>query len=192
MPKSVSKRELYKKFGRFGYVTDIFISRKIRQNSDNPFAFIRFGKYQSAMDAIKSLNEMSWEGEKLFLSLLKFRRETNARNNRLKREDRKEHDKNAKKVVKAVWSEEQKSRLERSLLGVCVKPIEFRKVMNLLLDEWKGPGDIECRDVGPYRCLITFSSPEIRDEALNDKLRLFVFDEVRHHWGLFWCLSRRV
>ncbi|MED6108960.1 hypothetical protein PIB30_029059 [Stylosanthes scabra] len=63
----------------------------------------------------------------------------------------KEHHNSLKKVVEAVWSEEQKSRLERSLLGVCVKPIEFRKVMNLLLDEWQGPGDIECRDVGPYR-----------------------------------------
>ncbi|MED6144135.1 hypothetical protein PIB30_012788 [Stylosanthes scabra] len=56
-----------------------------------------------------------------------------------------------KKMIDGVWAEDQKERLERSLLGYCVKPIEFRRVMNRILDEWKGQGDIECRDVGPYR-----------------------------------------
>ncbi|MED6161481.1 hypothetical protein PIB30_061093 [Stylosanthes scabra] len=96
------------------------------------------------------------------------------------------------KEVDVVWAEEQKLQLQISLLGVCVKPIEFRKVMNLLLDEWDGSGEIECRDVGPHKCLITFSSPEIRNEAMQSKLLLSVFDEVRPHWDIFWCLSRRV
>ncbi|MED6203679.1 hypothetical protein PIB30_001373, partial [Stylosanthes scabra] len=64
--------------------------------------------------------------------------------------------------------------------------------MDLLLDEWSGPGEIEIRDVGPYRCLITFSSEEIRDGAMNDELLLSVFDEVRAHWDIFGSLSRRV
>ncbi|MED6145302.1 hypothetical protein PIB30_023884 [Stylosanthes scabra] len=64
--------------------------------------------------------------------------------------------------------------------------------MNKLLDEWSGLGEIESRDVGPYRCLITFSSPEIRDNALNDELLLSIFDEVRLHWNFVSSLSRRI
>ncbi|MED6118777.1 hypothetical protein PIB30_005916 [Stylosanthes scabra] len=54
-------------------------------------------------------------------------------------------------MIDGVWAEDQRDTLGRSLLGCCVKPIEFRKVMNRVLDEWKGEGDIECRVVGPYR-----------------------------------------
>ncbi|MED6162931.1 hypothetical protein PIB30_075136 [Stylosanthes scabra] len=100
--------------------------------------------------------------------------------------------KEQRKVVEVVKSEEQMERLSRSLMGVSIIPIEFRKVMNLLLEECKGLGVIECRDVGPYRCLVTFSSPEIRDGAMEDQLLLSVFDEVRPHWDVFWILSRRV
>ncbi|MED6200555.1 hypothetical protein PIB30_086360 [Stylosanthes scabra] len=78
--------------------------------------------------------------------------------------------------VEVIWCEEQKQRLARSLLGVNVNPIEFRKVI----------------DVGPFRCLITFDSPEIRDAALKNELLLSTFDEVRRHWEIFWGLSRRV
>ncbi|MED6170455.1 hypothetical protein PIB30_031107 [Stylosanthes scabra] len=64
--------------------------------------------------------------------------------------------------------------------------------MNLLLEEWKGPGEIEVRDIGPHRCLVTFSSPEICDEAMENQLLHSVFDEVRPHWDIFWSLLRRV
>ncbi|MED6172433.1 hypothetical protein PIB30_050073, partial [Stylosanthes scabra] len=94
--------------------------------------------------------------------------------------------------VEAIWCDEQKQRLRRSLLRVSVKPIEFRKVMYKLLEEWKGPGGIECRDVGPFKCLLTFDTTETRDAALEDDLLLSVFDEVRPHWETFWSLSRRV
>ncbi|MED6148576.1 hypothetical protein PIB30_054382 [Stylosanthes scabra] len=97
-----------------------------------------------------------------------------------------------KKEIEAIWSIEQKELSQRSLLGVCVKPIEFRRVMNLLLDEWKRPGEIEFRDVGPYRCLISFSSTDIRDEAMSNELLLSVFDKVRPHWDFLWSLSRHV
>ncbi|MED6158816.1 hypothetical protein PIB30_036324 [Stylosanthes scabra] len=96
------------------------------------------------------------------------------------------------KTIDGIWAVDQRERLQRSLLGVCVKPIHFREVINRLLDEWNGQGDIECRDVGPYRCLVTFSTPEIRDQALHNPLLLSVFDEVRMHWGIFGNLSRRV
>ncbi|MED6223602.1 hypothetical protein PIB30_075524 [Stylosanthes scabra] len=97
-----------------------------------------------------------------------------------------------RKEVQGVWSEEQKERLQRSFLGVCVKLIDFRKVMNRLLEEWNGPGNVECLDVGPYKCLVMFSSPETRDAAMKDELLISIFDEVRPHWELVWSLSRRV
>ncbi|MED6147395.1 hypothetical protein PIB30_043703 [Stylosanthes scabra] len=100
--------------------------------------------------------------------------------------------KSIRKEVEGSWVEVQKQRLQRSLLGVCIQPIEFRKVMNKLLDEWNGPGEIECRDVGPHKCLITFDSVEIRDGAFQNELLMEVFDEVRPHWKLFWNSSRRV
>ncbi|MED6160207.1 hypothetical protein PIB30_049188 [Stylosanthes scabra] len=96
------------------------------------------------------------------------------------------------KEVDVVWADEQRQRLKISLLGVSVKPIEFRKVMYKLLDDWGGPGEIECRDVGPFRCLITFKSEEIRDDAMQDELLLSLFDEIRPHWEIFWSLLRRV
>ncbi|MED6154016.1 hypothetical protein PIB30_107926 [Stylosanthes scabra] len=97
-----------------------------------------------------------------------------------------------KKEIEAIWSDEQRLKLQRSLLGVSVKPIEFRKVMNLLFEEWKGSGETKRRDVGPYQCLITFFSPEIRDAAMEDQLLQSVFDEIRPHWNIFWSLSRHV
>ncbi|MED6140357.1 hypothetical protein PIB30_092382 [Stylosanthes scabra] len=65
--------------------------------------------------------------------------------------------------------------LQRSLLGVCVKPIEFRKVMNRLLEEWNGPGSVESRN-----------------EALKDDLLLSLFDEVMMLWDFTSTLSRCV
>ncbi|MED6119632.1 hypothetical protein PIB30_013264 [Stylosanthes scabra] len=54
------------------------------------------------------------------------------------------------------------------------------------------PGEIECKDVGPYRCLITFSSQEIKEESIKNELLTSTFDEIRSHWKYFSSLSRRV
>ncbi|MED6205413.1 hypothetical protein PIB30_017447 [Stylosanthes scabra] len=64
--------------------------------------------------------------------------------------------------------------------------------MDKLLEEWGGLDEIECRDVGLYMCLITFSSPEIKDEVLQSNLLQRYFDETRPHWEKFWSLSRWV
>ncbi|MED6138037.1 hypothetical protein PIB30_070603 [Stylosanthes scabra] len=53
-------------------------------------------------------------------------------------------------------------------------------------------GRVKCKDVGPFRCLVTFESETIRDEALSNQILMNVFDEIRHHWGLVWSFSRRV
>ncbi|MED6164648.1 hypothetical protein PIB30_092244, partial [Stylosanthes scabra] len=211
---------LYKEFGRNGYVKDIFVSRKQRVQTSNPFAFVRFQGYGGAIQAIKRVNGTTWRGNKLLVNLSKFDRrngkrvevssdkrgpivrqkwvEVKKRSENKGSEDldvltrRKTAASDVRKEVVVDWSEEQRDRLNRSLLGVSVKPIDFRKTMNLLLDGWMGLGVIECRDVGLDQCLIKFSSPEIKDDAMENELINSAFDEVRPHWEFFSSLSRRV
>ncbi|MED6145995.1 hypothetical protein PIB30_030454 [Stylosanthes scabra] len=174
-------------------------------NKEGTFAFVRFKEYGGALKAIENTNGLSWLGKKLTVRMSRTRGVHNGppstlANDWLKRrvikkwvpvlkklegemprDNMVEENKTGRsmgKEVTAVWAEGQKERLQRSLLGVCVKPIEFRKIMNFLLEEWDNPGDIEVRVVGPYRCLITFSNSEIRDKAIDNKLLLSVFDEA--------------
>ncbi|MED6107789.1 hypothetical protein PIB30_017492 [Stylosanthes scabra] len=175
-----------------------------------------FQRYGGAIRAVKRLNGVTWNGAKLFVTISKPNRGDVIREGNIpgtkppkqrwvKVRKTRQNDGTGvgmvtegkegaarKKEIRVQWSEEQRHMLNRSLLGVCVKPIEFRKIMNHLLDNWTGEGEIECWDVGPYRCLLTFSSSEILHSAMRDELLLSVFDEVRHHWGIFSTLSRRV
>ncbi|MED6118551.1 hypothetical protein PIB30_003767 [Stylosanthes scabra] len=176
LPERITKRALFKEFGKDGYITDIFISKKVRQNAKGRFAFIRFNSYGGAMKFINRMNGRRWEEFDLHVELSRFDRY----HKKLENPDAMNQNHRKKRIA-----EDQRDRLRRSLLGCSVKPIEFRKVMNLLIDEWKGEGDIECRDVGPYRCLVTFSSPDIRDKAFHEPLLLSVFDELRSHWDIF-------
>ncbi|MED6182795.1 hypothetical protein PIB30_032017 [Stylosanthes scabra] len=213
--------ELYKAFGKYGFISDIFILRKARQRSQGPFAFIRYVAHGGAVKAVEMMNNKKWENERLLVTISKYRqrvavdrgRQSGSTGDEAKRRivqkwvvnktnsndanlevcrDKKQAVLPQRKTIQAEWDVDQKQRLERSLLGVCVKPIELRKIMYFLLEEWKGPWVIEVRDVGPYRCLITFSSPEIRNEVVESQLLQSVFDEVRFHWDIFWSLSRRV
>ncbi|MED6157711.1 hypothetical protein PIB30_025823 [Stylosanthes scabra] len=195
-----------------------------RQNKRGTFAFVRFNGLGGALKAVENTNGMSWQGNKLMVTLsgsrsedynqhlkpLRMQRPTTRHGRRVvqkwepvvkaansgKQERSHKEDKitdeHRRKEVVAVWAEDHRQLLQRSLLGVCVKPIKLRRTMNVLLENWNGMGNIEVRDVGPYRCLVTFSSPEIRDSTMEDELLHSVFDEVRHHWNTFWCLSRRV
>ncbi|MED6211199.1 hypothetical protein PIB30_071411 [Stylosanthes scabra] len=184
---------------------DVFVSRKARWKMMSLFAFIRYNSYGSAMRAIARLNGTLWGKFKLFVTLSKIRREmkqprvmhTDPKQRWVEKSNEQEMKNlkmvaDQKKEIEATWAEDQKQRLQRSLLGVCVKPIEFKKVMERLMEEWKGPDEIECRDIGPYKCLITFDSLEIRDEAFHSELLLATFDEIRPHLEIFWSLSRRV
>ncbi|MED6206623.1 hypothetical protein PIB30_028613 [Stylosanthes scabra] len=216
---NVTKREIYKKFGKNGYISDVFFSRKVRKRTSRPFAFVRFHSHEGAIKTIGIINETTWEDSKLFATLARSRRDRGMEETLGRKVTKRTLNKkwvvvkskdslktNAKKddkqmvcseekrrhEVEAIWCEDQKQRLTRSLLGVSVKFIEFRKMMYKLLEEWKRPGSIECRDVGPYRCLITFDTLEIRDAVLEDELLLSTFDEVRRHWEFFWGLSKRV
>ncbi|MED6180016.1 hypothetical protein PIB30_006506 [Stylosanthes scabra] len=226
LPMNVTKRELYKEFGLDRYVTDIFISRKFRAKMKSPFAFIRFQRPGGAIRAICRLNGKVWKGQRLFITVSKYRnQDCNYRgeysgslrgqlqppHQRMKKvwvEVRRPSTKDNGKVeisgeakykepkkkqeVVVTWSDENRDLMNRSLMGVCVEPIDFRKTMNLLVNEWMGEGEIECRDMGPYRCLVIFSWIEIKESSMNNDLLLSVFDEVRPHWEFSGTLSRRV
>ncbi|MED6138473.1 hypothetical protein PIB30_074549 [Stylosanthes scabra] len=171
----VTKRELFKLFGRDGYVYDIFVSRKKRWSTNSSFAFVR-KQEQKVVKKWVAIRKTGHEGDGNggnvpAMEAVKL---------------------SGKKEVEVIWSVKQKELLQRSLLGMCVEPIKFRRVMNILLDEWKCPGTIECRDVGTYCCLVSFTSVEMRDQAMTNELLLSVFDEVRHHWDFLSSLSRRV
>ncbi|MED6110349.1 hypothetical protein PIB30_041995 [Stylosanthes scabra] len=96
------------------------------------------------------------------------------------------------KKENASKKETQWEMLSRSLLGLSVEPINFLDVEERLLTAWDGLGRIQCRDVGPFRCLLTFESKAIRNEAVTNQVLMYIFDEVKHHWGPVWSLSRRV
>ncbi|MED6217133.1 hypothetical protein PIB30_014795 [Stylosanthes scabra] len=193
LPRDVTKRAMYKEFGKDGYISDIFVSRKVRRNSTGAFAFIRFISYEATVKALKRLNGTRWKETNLYVGLSKSCKGYGwGKVSHYSHKQPMKPQKSSTKWVVVKCQTTKKQRLQRSLHGVSVKPIEFRKIMDHLLDEWKGPGKIECRDVGPYRCLLTFDSPEIRDNALQCELLRSTFDETRMHWDIFWCLSRSV
>ncbi|MED6225031.1 hypothetical protein PIB30_089837 [Stylosanthes scabra] len=124
LPVGVTKRELYLEFGRDGYVADIFVSRKQRMQTTNLFAFINFKDW----GVIQRQPKQKW------VEVRKVNR-------------------NASNIANNEAWKEKEARVEgsinRSVLGCCTQPIKFRKTMNHLLDNWTGPGEIECRDVVP-------------------------------------------
>ncbi|MED6116768.1 hypothetical protein PIB30_103306 [Stylosanthes scabra] len=182
LPTGVTKRALFKEFGKDGYIPDIFISTKIHSNATGPFAFIRFNSYGGTMKSIKRMNGTNWGDTNLYVALSKFGRNGvhgramfNTENPNKKRQ------RVVRKLVK-VKKIDQGSDIKSEALNVDQLIIPDQRK---LLEEWKGLGEIKCRDVGPYKCLLTFSSSEIRDEALQNQLLLTVFDEVRPHWDIF-------
>ncbi|MED6124773.1 hypothetical protein PIB30_062099 [Stylosanthes scabra] len=168
----------------------------MRRNANGVFGFVRFYSFKGAENAVRGINITLWNECKL---LAMFSRERNVGvDNWAKQRSREDAVKERRTIQKWIPKKpryelkQSKTETEEKLAGICVKPIEFRKVMYKLLELWGGPGEIEVRDVGPFRCLITFETVEIRDAALQDELLLSIFDEVRHHWEIFWSLSRRV
>ncbi|MED6146203.1 hypothetical protein PIB30_032469 [Stylosanthes scabra] len=97
-----------------------------------------------------------------------------------------------RKEVTASTCENQQEFLSRSLMGVNIKLMDHKTIKRRLMEEWNGSGQVECRDVGPFRCLLTFDLKEIREEASVNPALLSIFDEVRPHWDFVWSPSQRV
>ncbi|MED6119137.1 hypothetical protein PIB30_008945 [Stylosanthes scabra] len=98
LPKSVTKRKLYKEFGLHGYVTDI-ISRKEMLKMKGPFAFIKFQRVDGVLRAIRCMNGSLWGGRRLFMSLSKFRRKDGEKN----RTDANGHERRMQPIIKKKW-----------------------------------------------------------------------------------------
>ncbi|MED6172506.1 hypothetical protein PIB30_050710 [Stylosanthes scabra] len=79
LPENMTKRDIYKGFGKCGSITDVFLSRKVRKNANGPFAFVRFYSLKGAMRAVSLINETSWDGLKLHATMSRFRREGEAK-----------------------------------------------------------------------------------------------------------------
>ncbi|MED6165489.1 hypothetical protein PIB30_099966 [Stylosanthes scabra] len=60
------------------------------------------------------------------------------------------------------------------------------------MENWEGPGRIECKDLGPHKCIITLESIEFKDVALKSPLLTSLFDEIKPSWKFTCCRSRRV
>ncbi|MED6192685.1 hypothetical protein PIB30_012285 [Stylosanthes scabra] len=161
---STTKRELYKEFGKNGFVKDIFISRKERINNEGAFAFVRYCDYGCMLKAIDRLNGVIWNGRRLIVNVSRYacvggvRRKTlmqdqqkglrkertqkwvpvkhNTRDGTGTSGHKQESRSNGRKEILSIWADDQKERPQRSLLGVCVKPIEFRKNIKRITELW--------------------------------------------------------
>ena len=75
LPLSMSKGWLFQLFGWAGKVTDIYMSRKQRKSSQNPFAFVRYASRFAAEKAICDLDGMVIRKCKMRVSKAKYGRQ---------------------------------------------------------------------------------------------------------------------
>ncbi|MED6206632.1 hypothetical protein PIB30_028622 [Stylosanthes scabra] len=97
-----------------------------------------------------------------------------------------------RKYVRVSPSEEQKELLGRSVLAEYFQPIKFGNLVRSLEKHWEEYGNIEVRDLGPRKCIVTFVSASARDDALANEMLLNYVDEARVYWGFKWSHSQRV
>ncbi|MED6147672.1 hypothetical protein PIB30_045981 [Stylosanthes scabra] len=180
LPPEVSKRALYKEFGKDGFFLDVFIARKERRNMNSPFAFIRYHAYGGALRAINRLNGTLWCDAKLFVTLSEYGREANGENRR--------HNTETLPIKREIW---MPRRVEANKPGQhdyeCVEPrkdphpvvTDQKKEIEVV---WTEEQNRDCREAcWVFTCLLTFDSPEIKDEALNSSLLQMTFDEIKPH-----------
>ena len=72
----MSKAWLGKIFKSIGKVVDIYISRKVRKTSVQPFAFVRFETKEEALKVVESCNGMEVRGNIIHVKELEFKRDT--------------------------------------------------------------------------------------------------------------------
>ncbi|XP_057545913.1 uncharacterized protein LOC130824908 [Amaranthus tricolor] len=72
IPQNLSVSWLEIIFRKAGDVQDVYISKKVRQNTSDRFGFVRFGNYVEAVNAIKLMNGFKVQGKGLKVSLAKY------------------------------------------------------------------------------------------------------------------------
>ncbi|MED6119073.1 hypothetical protein PIB30_008586 [Stylosanthes scabra] len=86
----------------------------------------------------------------------------------------------------------QSDILKRSLMAESVETIRFGWIKEQIAEKWEGPGEVECRDLGPFKCILTFESMEARDIVFESQGLNSLFFELRPLWRFTRNLSRRV
>ncbi|MED6126523.1 hypothetical protein PIB30_079344, partial [Stylosanthes scabra] len=94
--------------------------------------------------------------------------------------------------VEVTVADKQRDLLDRSIIAESFEPIRFGIVVKQLDQLEERYGKIECRDLGPRKCILSMDTVEARDRALAYEIFVGVFDEVREYWGFKWAFSRRV
>ncbi|MED6176228.1 hypothetical protein PIB30_086149, partial [Stylosanthes scabra] len=97
-----------------------------------------------------------------------------------------------RKAIKVQTDPTQADLLKRSVVAESINTIRFGWRKEQIAEKWEGPGEVECRDLGPFKCLLTFKSVEARDIALRSPGLQWIFFEIRPQWGFTRTLSRRV
>ncbi|MED6158146.1 hypothetical protein PIB30_030203 [Stylosanthes scabra] len=169
IPDHITKRFLYMEFGIHGNVVDVFISRKPRKGMTSMFAFVRYDSVRCSEKAIQWLDGLYIAGKVMIVNEAKYGRNMMEANNN------------------GSWKQ-----IEGSILAECFEPIKFGVVVEKLEQLKEQLGKIECRDLGPRKCILSLDSVELRDRALSKDAFCGIFDEVRAYWGFKWSMSRRV
>ncbi|MED6144088.1 hypothetical protein PIB30_012175 [Stylosanthes scabra] len=97
-----------------------------------------------------------------------------------------------RKTIKVIPDPTQMDILKRSVVADSLTTIRFGWMKEQIAEKWEGPGEVECRDLGPFRCILTFETIEARDAALVSLGLNSLFFELRPQWGFTMVRSRRV
>ncbi|MED6144723.1 hypothetical protein PIB30_018196 [Stylosanthes scabra] len=195
LPKHITKRFLYREFRRYDakggavrareglhgsfvagkpiFVKESIFERTSRKNEAEGGVDTRFGL------------KKKW----ILTTQPKLHHELNYGNeDRIEKVEKQED----RKIVTVNASKKQKDLLDRSVIAESFEPIKFRYVVEAMKKFNEEYGKIECRDLGPRKCILTFLTSERRDKALSKAILDQFFNKVRPYWGFKWSRNRRV
>ncbi|MED6107805.1 hypothetical protein PIB30_017695 [Stylosanthes scabra] len=97
-----------------------------------------------------------------------------------------------RRKVEVMPSIKKKEMLNRSIIVESIRPIKFGLVVQQFEELSMEYGRLECRDLGPRMCIISFESLDLRDRALQSRFMPEFFEDVRPYEGFMWSPSRRI
>ncbi|MED6119377.1 hypothetical protein PIB30_011180 [Stylosanthes scabra] len=88
-----------------------------------------------------------------------------------------------RKTIMATPDSTQVDLLKRNVVAESLNTIRFGWTKEQIAENWEGPGEVECRDLGPFKCILSFESVEARDIALESPCLHSIFFEIGKLWG---------
>ncbi|MED6160033.1 hypothetical protein PIB30_047650 [Stylosanthes scabra] len=220
LPERVTKGAMFYAFGFHGNVRDVYISRKQRTKANGPFSFVRYDAREGADRAIEIFNGVRWEGKLIRVKEAKYKilaenggykagrrvqeaaegscsQKTNNLENNCEDKFNKGVEKETsirpeRRKVEVMTSIKKKEMLNRSIIAESIRPIKFELVVQRFEELSMEYGRLECRDLGPRMCIISFESLDLRDRALQSRFTPEFFEEVRPYECFMWSPSRRI